>query len=181
MLRERGEAGVDDAVLARPIRDGVEIDLDQRARKFATIGEQDGLADERARFQQIFDLARRDILAAGRDHDVLLAVDDPEMAVRHQFGDIAGVKPAVADDVLGRLFVLPVASEHSGTAHEDFAVGRELHLLGIERNADVAGLLEWLALAQHQRVLGDAVKIAQIDAPDLPERLDRLRNRRARP
>ena len=35
MLRERREPGVDDAVLARPIGNGVEIDLDQRARKLA--------------------------------------------------------------------------------------------------------------------------------------------------
>ena len=95
MLRERREPGVDDAVLARPIGNGVEIDLDQRARKLAPVGEQDRLADIGAAFEQVFDFAGRDVLSAAGDHDVFLAVDDAEMAVGQLFGDITGMKPAV--------------------------------------------------------------------------------------
>src|ERR1700736_4584309 len=101
------------------------------------------------------------------------------MPVGHHLSNIASVKPTVADHIPGRLFVLPVAGEHPGAAHNDLAVGPKPHLLWIKRNAGIAGLLERLALAEHECVLGDAIEIAQIDAPDLPERLDRVWNRRA--
>src|SRR3979409_915721 len=65
MRRERGLSGINHAVLARPIGDGVEIDFDQRARKLAAVGKQHRLADERAGLEKIFDLARAMFLPPG--------------------------------------------------------------------------------------------------------------------
>ena len=90
------------------------------------------------------------------------------MASASQLGNIAGVKPAVANNLVGRRFVFPVAGEHAGAAHQDFAVDPKPDFLWIKRKTGITGFREWTALAQHQRVLCDAVEVTQIYAPDLP-------------
>src|SRR5262245_11820403 len=100
------------------------------------------------------------------------------MAVGQLFGDIASMKPAVLNRLTGCFLIPPITREHSRSAHEDFPVRAKLHVLWKQRHAGIAWFLKWNALAKHQCMLRDPVKIAQIDAPNLPDGLDCRRNRR---
>ena len=63
------------------------------------------------------------VLAGRVDHQLLLAVDDADVALAVDGGDVAGVQPAVGVDGLGRLLrVVAVALHHQRPAHEQFAV-----------------------------------------------------------
>ena len=55
-----------------------------------------------------------DVLAAG-DHHVLLAVDDPEIAVLVEPADVAGAEPAVEEGLAGGGLIRPVLIHHIGT------------------------------------------------------------------
>ena len=57
--------------------------------------EHGGLADTRVGVEDLLDLARVDVISAA-DDEVLLAVDDEQVAVPVDGGDIAGVQPARA-------------------------------------------------------------------------------------
>ena len=87
-------------------------DLDDRLDLLAELGmghadhggvEHLGVGDE-----AVLDLDAVDVLAAADDH-VLLAVGDEEVAVGVDLADVAGVEPAVADRLGGRLGLAPVA------------------------------------------------------------------------
>ena len=59
-----------------------------------------------------FEVLRRDVLAAGGDDQVLLAVGDAQEALGVELADVAGVQPAVGVDRLGGgALVLAVAVE----------------------------------------------------------------------
>ena len=92
-----------------------------------------GFAHVRRGAQRVLDLRGRDVLAAGGNHDVLLAVDDAQFAAgRAVFpaGDVAGAErnPVGVDRLARRLVVLEVAAEDGGAADHDLAVSSELDL-----------------------------------------------------
>src|SRR4030095_11568479 len=71
----------------------------------------------------------RDVLPRATE-DVLLAVEEHEHAVRHLTHDIAGVEPATAPRLLGRLGILEIAGEETvaralwpAPAHQQLAFG----------------------------------------------------------
>ena len=80
-----------------------------------------GFGDGGVLDEGVFDLDRRDVLAAG-DDDVLLAVGDGEVAVVVDPPAVTGVEPSVADDLGGVCGLLPVAAEDGVAAGEDLAV-----------------------------------------------------------
>src|ERR1044072_4366650 len=65
-------------------------------------------ADLRVLVENLLDLTRVDVVAAA-DDQVLLAVDDVEVAVLVDAGHVAGVEPAAAHRLLGRAGGRPVA------------------------------------------------------------------------
>src|ERR1700757_1653428 len=82
---------------------------------------QDGdLAHCRMLVKDFLDLARIHVVPAPDDH-VLLAVDDEEVAVRIDPRDVAGVKPAVADRLPGRVAAPPVALHDVVALDDDLA------------------------------------------------------------
>src|SRR2546423_12032141 len=64
------------------------------------------------------DLRRSDAEALVLD-ELLLAIDDEDVALVVAAADVAGVEPAVADDVGGVLRLVPVAPHHLRAAHAD--------------------------------------------------------------
>ena len=82
------------------------------------------LGDRRVLAEHLLDLGRRDRLAAGADH-VARPADDREVAVVVDRAEIAGVVPAVAERVGGRLGRVEVA------VHEERAA--QAHLAGVGR------------------------------------------------
>ena len=124
--------------------------------------------------QRFLDLAAGHILAAGFDH-VLLAVDDGDVTLVVDSGEIAGMKPAAVERRLGPLVVVPIAEHQMRRAVHDLA-----DLAGRRRRASSGsttrvstlstgrphepGLRIWSSGLQHgreRRDLGLAVEIAE--------------------
>ena len=100
-----------------------------------------GLADERDHLERRLEVGGADVLAAGGDDQLLLAVDDAEVAVVVDLADVAGVQPAVGVEGLGGLLgIVEVALEHVAAPADDLAVVGELHLAPGDGRADRAGL-----------------------------------------
>src|SRR5690606_10306234 len=116
----------------------------------------------------VLDLLRRDVLPAGGDEDVLLAVGDPEVAHRVELPYVPGMEPAARQRLGARLRVLVVAEEVAGAAREDLAVLGDPHVDAPERGAHRAQA--YLARAQGDEAgrLGEAVTLAHVDA-EAPE------------
>src|SRR5436305_6356661 len=127
---------VDEHVILGPLeaRDFTEAQLIELARLHVAdhIGDDDltpfgmGPADDRSLAhtsvleQHFLDLARVDVRAARDDH-VLGAILQREVAVRVEHADIAGVQPAGAERLRGRLGILPVARHHHVATADDLA------------------------------------------------------------
>ena len=106
-------------------------------------------ADLRVLVEHLLDLARVDVVAAA-DDQVLLAVDDVEVAVLVDAGHVAAVEPAAAHRLRGRVGALPVALHDVVAADHDLAdlalgdrvvvLVDDLHLDPLDRGADRARL-----------------------------------------
>src|SRR5207302_6838129 len=95
--------------------------------------------DERISLQQLLDVLRRDLLAAGGGDQILLPVRDPEEAVAVELADVARPEPAVAAERLTGRFVVPVvAGEDVLAVEEDLAVAGDANLAARKREADRA-------------------------------------------
>ena len=112
-----------DAISARSVIDDL-LPIDARTRPQhhhgphrlapVRIGHADhrDFAHRRVLRHRLLDFAAVDVLAARDDH-VLLAVDEVQVALVVDVADVAGVHPAVAQRLRGRIRVVPVA-EHRG-------------------------------------------------------------------
>src|SRR5215204_7053240 len=89
-----------------PLRVG---DRDHRAFEHSGVGGDD-----------LLDLDRRDVLAAG-DDDVLLAVADLDVAVGMHDPDVSGVEPAAVERRRGRSGIVEVPGHHVVAAHHHLA------------------------------------------------------------
>ena len=103
VVGERLERRVVDAVLLRPRGRAVGVEHDQRGVVGARVADDGGLADQRPGALELgLDVRRRHVLAGGVDDELLLAVDDLEVAVVVDLADVAGVQPAVVVERLAR-------------------------------------------------------------------------------
>ncbi len=131
------------------------------------------VGDDGRRAVDALELLEGDVLAVERLDQVLLAVDDLEVAVLIPLADVARLEPAVLSERLGRLLlVVVVALEHRGAAQPHLAlrvglVGGEvagvgevdqLGLDGRRHGADrLRGPLERVLERAHGGRLGEAV------------------------
>ncbi len=97
-----------------------------------------GLVDEGRGGEERFDACGRDFFASREDDEFLLAAADGEEAVGVEVGEVAGVKPTVADDFGGGGLVLPIAEHDVGAAGEEFTVGGDADFDAGDRLADSA-------------------------------------------
>ena len=159
----------------------------------ALVGQpEDGdLAHRRVAHEDLLDLDRVDVLAAGDDH-VLLAVDERDVAVVVDLAEVAGVEPAAAERVGRRRRQHPVAGEDVLAAHEQLAdladgdvavvVVDEAGLDVQQRAADRAELLLDVVGVEHghrRRRLGQAEALLERHAAVVEELDQRQRRRRA--
>ncbi len=121
----RGQAGVvaeRDVVVLRELLDVLLVDHDEHHQVRPLVADHHRVGDVGRELQVVLQLAGRDVLAAGRDDDVLHPVGDVEVAVVVDEADVAGVQPAVGVDRLGRLLgLVQVAHEDVRPAHQDLA------------------------------------------------------------
>ena len=185
MAREAGEAGIGDVAAARPVGDGVELDLEERREVLARVAKDSGLGDIGACPQDVLDVGRRERLAAGGNDEVARAVEEAQPPVL-PFADVAGAQPPVgAAHFARRLGLADVFLEHIVAAELNLSphLARlgEPQLPARRQRADVAGAWKRALLAADDRadLLGLPVRLAQVRAPDLPQRGGLLRQRGA--
>ena len=95
-------------------------------------------------------------LPAGGDDELLLAVDDPQVALVVELADVAGVQRAVRVERLGRLLgVVEVAEEDVAAPDAHLAVVGEEAVGAREGHADGAGLHPRAAPTSSGPVLSD--------------------------
>ena len=140
------------------------------------------LPDGRVARDDVLDLERVHVLAAGDDHVVEPAVE-PEVAVLVEPPDVAGVVPAVANLLLVRIRPVPVAGERLIRGHvaEDLAVLAEPQAR-VQRRPPRAPRLRTLVAVD--RVGVDLGRAVVVDEQPRRERLgaaldERARHRRA--
>ena len=83
------------AVRRLPRREVLLVDGDQRADERPPVADHHRLADHRVRAQGVLQTGRRDVLAACRHDDLLLAAGDPQEPIAVQLAEVAGAEPAV--------------------------------------------------------------------------------------
>ena len=90
--------------------------------------------DRRVLGERALDLERADVRAVV-DDDLLLAAEEPEVAVVVGAGEVAGVEPAVAHDLGGRVGVAPVADGLAAglDPHPADVAGRDLGAVVVEQ------------------------------------------------
>jgi hypothetical protein len=131
--------------LLRPRCDRVRVERDQERDEVARLADDQRLAGERAeRLELALDVGRRDVLAARRLDQVLLAVGDAQVALVVQLADVAGAEePVLGHDLGGLLGQVVVATHDRHTLDHDLAVGVELDLQvahGLPDRADLQRL-----------------------------------------
>ena len=167
--------GVRDDVVGR--QPGAGAQHDQRLDRLAGVGvgdAEDGrLLDVGVRQQHLLDLARVDVEAADQDQ-LAPPVDQVQVAVLVEVGDVAGGEPAVGVRALGA--VGPVAGEDVGAADDDLARVALLDRAALlvdqpqldarDRPADRVGLgdLAHQRRGEHRRGLGEPVALEDVVA-----------------
>ena len=112
-------------------------------------GEDADVGDQGRRPVDGLELFQRNVLAVERLDQVLLAIDDADMPVLVELGNVARHEPpAFPDGELGLLLVVVVRRGHRVPADEELALGRvvggevarfgEVHQLLLDRGGDVA-------------------------------------------
>jgi hypothetical protein len=163
---ERVEA---DALRPGPHGGHLGVEHHQRRHERLAIADHAGLAHERDHLERRLEVGRADVLPAGGDDQLLLAVDDGEVAVFVDHADVAGVEPAVLVESLRRLLgLLVVALEDVAAPADDLAVVGQLHLAAGNGRTDRAGLHLGGGPRHRATRLGHAVDLRQRDA-DGPE------------
>jgi hypothetical protein len=138
----------------RGVRAVLERDERLGALAPALVGYRDNRALEHGGMaaDDLLDLDRRDVLAAG-DDDALAAVAQFDRVIRVPDGEIAGVEPAAAKRLRGRLGRGVVAGNHVVAAHHHLAhhgaVARHVAHVLVEHADEVGGRIP-LALAGEQ-------------------------------
>ena len=146
----------------------------------AAVAEDDRFGDERAPLEDGLDRLRRDLLSAGRHQQILLAIGDRQVAVGVDRADVAGVKPAVLEDLGRGLRLVVVAAHDVRAAREDLAVGRDLQLDVGQPAADGADARRLGRIdGQDRGGLGEAVAFDDRQPHGMEELRDARRQRRA--
>ena len=123
-----------------PRRSELVVEHDQGDHVRPVVAVDQGLADQRVLLEQPLDVGRGQVLAAGGDDQLFLAVDDPEVAIVVEL-PVAGVQPAVGVDQLGRRLRLPeVAGGVDRPPDQHLAVAGEADLDPVQGRADGAEL-----------------------------------------
>ena len=145
--------------------DVVVVDHHETCQVLALVANHHRVGNVGRELELVLDLARSDVLAPGRDDDVLHAVGDLEEALVVDLADVAGVEPPVTNR-LGRLLgLVEVTHEDELSADQDLALLGDPDFAVGDRAADRAGLD--VARPKHggdAGVLGLAVALHHVDA-----------------
>ena len=99
-----------------------DIGRQQRRQVRLAVTEDDGLGNELVEFELVLDGLRSDVLAAGRDDDLLFTVDDVDKTLVIDMGDVAGLELAVFEYLCGRLLVFEIAFHDLGALDQQLSI-----------------------------------------------------------
>src|SRR5262245_46579556 len=129
MLGELCRGACLDSMPLRPDWRHLRVEYQQRGDVWPPVADDAGLPYQRVLQEQVFDIGRGNVLAAGRDDQLLLPVDDLHVSVVVDRPDVSGTHPALAVNGFCRpRGVLVVALHHYRAADQDLAVIAELEL-----------------------------------------------------
>ena len=159
----------------------VGVERDERTDERALVADDDHLADQRVRTDAVLEHRRGDVLAAGRDDDLLLAPGDPQVAVVVERAEVTGAEPAVVHGLRGRRVVVVVAAEHLDALELDLAVGGDPDAAARQREPDRADLGAPAGPVDRRRRggLGQAVALEHVQAEAAVEVAETLAEGRA--
>src|SRR5436190_16221301 len=131
--------------------------------------------------ERVLEILRRDVLAAGGDEDVLLAVGDRQEAVVVEMADVARAKPPVRSQSLLRgLLVLVVTGEDRVGPDQYLAVVGDAQIDAGQRRPDGPEAESRRAVDRCRgRALRQSVALENQDVEGMEELDDLLRQRRA--
>ena len=139
------------------------------------------MRDQRFCLEHVLEVLRRDVLPAGGNDHVLLAIGDGQEAVLVERADVSGVEPAVSRERGSRRrLVIQVAREHGRPAEQDLAVLGQLQLdAGDRRPHGPELVVRGPVDGRGARLLGLAVALEDQDAEHVEELGYLLRERSA--
>ena len=131
--------------------------------------------------EDALDILGKHVQPFRRDDHFLLAAADVDLAVGAEFADIAGVEPAVRERAGGFLVGLEISARDVLSAHQNLAVGGDLHLDSGNGLADRSLFrAERVIEADDRRRFGEPVPLNDNEAELLPERFElAIKRRRA--
>ena len=156
-----------------PLLELIPVRHDQYDRELALVADHHRLRDILVRPELVLDRLWRDVLAARRNDDVLLAIGDAQKSVL-QFTDVTGVKPARFVDVLFRCDVVVVVALHDvRPARKYLAVACNHHFDSGNRTTDSTDTEMFERVRRnHRRRFRQSVSLEN----DQPRRIKELRN-----
>src|SRR5918993_5605740 len=129
VVRELGQRAGLDAPLAEPAGSHLGVEHHQRRHEGPFVADGAGLSDGHDRLEGGFEVGRAHVLAPGGDDQLLLPIDDAEVAVVVELADVAGVERSVGIESVGGLArVVEVADEHVASAAQHLAVIAQPHV-----------------------------------------------------
>jgi hypothetical protein len=160
-------------VLLGPGRERLAVDGDERADERLSVTDDEALVDEGMGPEPVLQDGGRDVLAAGRHEDLLLAAGDADESLVVDLADVAGVEPAAVvlavEDLRRGGVVVPVAAEDLGAPEEELAVvGDGEPFIGALVTIDADTFEQWAEARGRKGHVADLV-----DDPDLVAEVQR--------
>jgi hypothetical protein len=143
------------------------VDHDQRDVVGPPVADCARLSDQRAALLEAgLNVGRGHVFPRGVDDQFLLAVDDRQVSVGPETGDVAGVQPAVVvDGRRGGFGQVAITRHHQRSAHEQLPVTFDAHLRAGQWRSNGAGAdIADTRQRHHARGFREPVNLAQLNA-----------------
>src|ERR1019366_2615926 len=145
------------------------VDGEQGRQERQAVANQQHLADQRLHLEKTLHARRKDLLARGRNDQLLLAPRDEHVAVTIHVAKVPGVQAAVAQYFGGGDGVVEIPGKEAGTLHQDLVIVAERDLDAGQRLADAPGLGTIQRVERDHAAFGEAVAFADRHADGFVE------------
>src|ERR1700733_15539085 len=109
--------------------------VENQNRLYAAGSDHRGIMNTRLLLQHAFHSLGENVETLGGHDHFFLAAENGQFSVVLQLADVAGMKPAVFEGARGLFGMLEVARGHVVAAHQDLAIGCDLHFHAADRFA----------------------------------------------
>ena len=149
----------------QPLGQHLRVEGDERPDVGAVVAHHDDVRDERVRRKGLLEDLGGDVLAARGNDELLLASRDAQVTAIVDGSEVAGLEPAVDVGLGSCLGQVVVALRHGDAAHEQLAVGSNLHpVAGPGEAHRIRREVLWGLHGDRSGRLGEAVSLQERDA-----------------